>query len=206
MGTRDPRVDAYVARSAPFAQPILVHIRELVHEVCPEVEETMKWSFPHFTYRGKILCSMASFKQHCALGFWKGSEVVGGAGADPGEAMGQFGRITAPDDLPPREELAGYVRRAMELIASGGGGGAPSPKRAPKPPLAVPDSLTEALAGNEKARAAFEAFSPSHRREYVEWITEAKGEETRKRRIATALEWLAEGKSRNWKYEKPRPA
>lgn len=204
MGTRDARVDAYVARSAPFAQPILAHLRELVHEVCPEVEETMKWSFPHFTHNG-ILCSMAAFKQHCALAFWRGAEVVGGAGETPGEAMGQFGRITALEDLPSREVLAGYLRKAVALNESGGGG-APTPKRAPKPPLAVPDYLTAALAENERARAAFEGFSPSHRREYVEWITGAKGEATRSRRLATALEWMAEGKPRNWKYERPKPA
>ena len=204
MGTRDSRIDAYVARSAPFAQPILAYLRELVHEACPAVEETMKWSTPYFTYHG-MLCGMAAFKQHCALTFWKGAQVVEGDGESAGEAMGQFGRITSVEDLPPREVLAGYVRKAMALNESGAAPGS-GRKPAPKPPLAVPGYLTAALAENDAARAAFEGFSPSHRREYVEWLTDAKGEETRKRRLATALEWMAEGKPRNWKYARPKTA
>jgi uncharacterized protein YdeI (YjbR/CyaY-like superfamily) len=203
MGTRDPRVDAYIDRSADFAQPILAHIREVVHAACPPVEETMKWSFPHFMYKG-MLCGMASFKQHCTFGFWKGSLIVGGASGGDGEpaedAMGQFGRITRLADLPADDVIAGYVREAMRLNDEG----VKSPareKKAPRPPLATPDDLAAALAENDAARGHFDAFSPSARREYVEWITEARTPATRAKRLAQTLEWVAEGKKRNWKYE-----
>ena len=197
MGTRDPRVDAYIARSAEFARPILSHLREIVHSACPEVEETLKWSAPHFMYRG-MLAGMSAFKAHCAFGFWKGSLVTGGDGGVEAQAMGQFGRITSLDDLPPRRVIIGYVKQAMKLNEEG----VKTPKRrkTPKPEPLMPAELAAALAKNAKARATFEAFSPSHRREYVEWIAEAKGEETRQRRLANALEWMAEGKARNWKY------
>jgi uncharacterized protein YdeI (YjbR/CyaY-like superfamily) len=209
MGTRDPRVDAYIEKSADFARPILTHIREVVHAACPDVEETMKWSFPHFMYRG-MLCSMASFKQHCAFGFWKGSLLVGGGadgadgadGAEPAEdAMGQFGRITSLADLPDDDTLTGYVHAAMRLNEQG----VPSPtrtKKEPRPELATPSYLTEALASHTAAQETFERFSPSQRREYVEWLTEAKTDATRQKRLATTLEWLAEGKPRMWKYMK----
>ncbi|MFL5577048.1 MAG: YdeI/OmpD-associated family protein [Gemmatimonadaceae bacterium] len=197
MGTRDPRVDAYVDRSADFAKPILTHFREVVHAACPDVEETMKWSFPHFMYEG-MLCSMASFKQHCAFGFWKGALVVGDGSAD---AMGQFGRVTSIAELPPKRVIAGYVKQAMRLNEEGVKK-TPARPRARKPELAVPDDLVAALKKNRTAQATFEGFPPSHRREYVEWLTEARSEETRKRRLATTIEWLAEGKQRNWKYMK----
>jgi uncharacterized protein YdeI (YjbR/CyaY-like superfamily) len=197
MGKRDPRVDAYIAKSADFAKPILTYLRDVVHETCPEVEETMKWSFPHFMYEG-MLCSMASFKEHCAFGFWKGSLIVGDDDGKSAEAMGHLGRITKLSDLPPKKVLAGYIRKAMALNESGAKV-APKPKRARKE-LAVPDYLTAALKKNKKALTTFESFSPSHRREYIEWITEAKGEDTRQRRLEQALEWMSEGKPRNWKY------
>lgn len=200
MPTLDPRVDAYVERSANFAQPILRHIREVVHAACPEVVETMKWSFPHFTHHG-ILCSMAAFREHCALGFWRGAQVLGEEGAANGEAMGQFGRITSLDDLPPPEVLAGYVREAARLNEEGAKTPVGSGRRE-KGELVVPDYFLAALEGNPAARATFEGFSPSARREYVEWVSEAKGEETRRRRLETAVEWMAEGKPRNWKYLK----
>jgi uncharacterized protein YdeI (YjbR/CyaY-like superfamily) len=200
MGKRDPRIDAYIAKAAPFAKPILENLRAAVHSTCPDCEETLKWSMPSFTYAGGILCTMASFKEHATFGFWKGSLVV-----DPGtnrttEAMGQFGRITSVKDLPPRAKLAGYIRQAMKLNEEG-----VTVKRkvaAPSAPLAVPADLKAALARSARAKKAFEQFPPSHRREYVEWITEAKREETRKRRVATAVEWMAAGKSMNWKYER----
>ena len=197
MGTRDPRVDAYIARSAEFARPILSHLREIVHSACPEVEETLKWNAPHFMYRG-MLAGMSAFKAHCAFGFWKGSLVTGGDGGVEAQAMGQFGRITSLDDLPPRRVIIGYVKQAMKLNEEG----VKTPKRrkTPKPEPLMPAELAAALAKNAKARATFDAFSPSHQREYVEWIAEAKGEETRQRRLANALEWMAEGKARNWKY------
>jgi uncharacterized protein YdeI (YjbR/CyaY-like superfamily) len=200
MGTRDPRVDAYIARSADFARPILTHLREVVHEACPEVEETMKWSFPHFMYEG-MLCSMASFKEHCAFGFWKASLIIGEDGRSS-EAMGQFGRITKLSDLPSKKVIAGYIRTAMKLNEEGVKSPARSKPKGKKPDLSVPDDLSAALKRNKKAKATFEAFRPSHRNEYVEWITEAKGEDTRKRRLDTAIEWMAEGKARNWKYAK----
>jgi uncharacterized protein YdeI (YjbR/CyaY-like superfamily) len=197
MGTRDPRVDAYIARSAEFARPILSHLREIVHSACPDVEETLKWNAPHFMYRG-MLAGMSAFKAHCAFGFWKGSLVTGGDGGLEAQAMGQFGRITSLDDLPPKRVIAGFVKQAMKLNEEGVK--IPKRRKTPKPDPVMPTELAEALRKNPKARATFEAFSPSHRREYVEWITEAKGEDTRQRRLANAIEWMAEGKARNWKY------
>ncbi|HEX2121770.1 MAG TPA: YdeI/OmpD-associated family protein [Thermoanaerobaculia bacterium] len=196
MGTRDKRIDAYIAKSADFAKPILTHLRELVHEACPDVEETLKWSAPHFMYEG-MLCSMASFKEHCAFGFWKGSLVVDDANGKSAEAAGHLGRITKLSDLPPKRVLVGYIKKAMALNEAGTKV-ARVPKRAKA--LVVPDYLAAALKKNKKALATFEAFTPSHRREYVEWITEAKGEATRQRRLEQALEWMAEGKPRHWKY------
>jgi len=198
MGTRDARVDAYIAKSADFARPILAHLREVVHAACPDAEETMKWSFPHFQYKG-LLCSMAAFKEHCAFGFWKGSLIVGAGHGEVEKAMGQFGRIAGLSDLPSKKVLTGYIKEAMRLNDEG----VKAPARSkPKPPaeVAVPDDLARALEANEKAGAAFEGFSPSHKREYINWITEAKTEATRTRRLATAIEWMAEGKPRNWKY------
>ena len=199
MGERDPRIDAYIARSADFARPILEHLRDTVHQACPQVEETMKWSMPHFMYEG-MLCGMASFKAHCTFGFWKGALVLGDSDGAEKDAMGQFGRIERISDLPPKRTLVALIRRAMQLNEQG----VKSPARArkPKPPAEVPDDLSAALARNRKARATFEGFSASQRREYVEWIAGAKREETRARRLATTLEWLAEGKPMNWKYQK----
>ncbi|HTI65498.1 MAG TPA: YdeI/OmpD-associated family protein [Gemmatimonadaceae bacterium] len=196
MGTRDKRVDTYVARSADFARPILEHIREIVHEGCPEVEETIKWGFPNYQYKG-MLCSMAAFKEHCTFGFWKGSLIVDAADRRSDEAMGQLGRITRLSDLPPRKKLVGYVRKAKELNDAGVKVAKPSK---PKPALEPPADLLAALKKNKKAQAAFDKFPPSHRREYVEWIVEAKTDATRQRRLAQAVEWMAEGKPRNWKY------
>ena len=197
MGRRDPRVDTYIRKAAPFAQPILADIRDIVHAACPEVEETMKWSFPHFDYKG-VMCGMAAFKAHAAFGFWKGA-LVTGTGRGP-DAMGQFGRITKRTDLPAKKVLAAFVKKAAALNEQGIKV-ARAPRRAPVP-VKVPSLLARALAANKKAKAGFDALPPSHKREYIEWITEAKGEETRARRLAQTLEWLAEGKSRNWKYEK----
>jgi uncharacterized protein YdeI (YjbR/CyaY-like superfamily) len=197
MGRKDPRIDAYIARQAEFARPILRTLRQVVHSACPEVEETLKWGHPSFTYHG-ILCGMAAFKQHATFGFWKGKLIVDASGRDPDAAMGQFGRLTSLDDLPAKRVLAGYVKKAMVLNEAG-----VQPKRVVRahPPLRVPATFAAALARNPRARATFEGFSPSCRREYVEWIAEAKRDETRARRIATSIEWLAEGKKRNWKYE-----
>ena len=198
MGTRDDRVDAYIAKSAEFARPILTRLRDVVHAACPEVEETMKWSFPHFMYKG-ILCSMAAFKQHCSFGLWKSSLIIEGGSDDVAKGMGQFGRITDVSDLPSKRILSGYIKEAMKLNDAG----VKSPTRSkPKAPreVVVPDDLSIALQKNKKALAAFEKFPPSHKREYIEWITEAKTDATRSRRLETAIEWMAEGKPRNWKY------
>ncbi|HEX5726034.1 MAG TPA: YdeI/OmpD-associated family protein [Longimicrobiaceae bacterium] len=200
MGTRHPGVDAYIAKAPEFARPILTYLREVVHEACPPVEEALKWSAPFFEYKG-ILCSMAAFKQHCAFGFWKGSLFVSGQGGGD-EAMGQFGRLTSVDDLPPREVLAGYVREAMRLNEEGVKSPTRSKEREPKAALPVPDDLEAALRASEAARIGFEGFNPSQRREYIEWITDAKSPETRRWRLETAVEWMAEGKPRHWKYAK----
>ena len=199
MGNKDPRVDAYIARSAEFARPVLAHLRRVVHEGCPGARETIKWGFPHFMYEG-MLCSMAAFKQHCAFGFWRRAKEVIKGRSDDQRAMGQFGRITRVADLPSKAELTRLVKRAAELNELG----VKSP-RAPKAKkreaLVVPDEFAVALRKNHKAGASFDGFSYSHRKEYVQWITEARRPETRARRIATAVEWLAQGRSRNWKYE-----
>jgi uncharacterized protein YdeI (YjbR/CyaY-like superfamily) len=198
MGTRDARMDAYIEKSADFARPILRHLREVVHEACPDVVEAMKWNSPHFEYQG-MLCNMAAFKQHCAFGFWKGSLFLEQGDEKARQAAGHFGRITSIADLPPREEIIGYVHQAMRLNEAGVK--APTRKQpAERPELAVPNDLTSALEANEAALVTFTGFSPSHRREYVEWITEAKTDATRQKRLQQAVEWMAEGKSRHWKY------
>jgi uncharacterized protein YdeI (YjbR/CyaY-like superfamily) len=201
MGTHDPRIDAYIAKQKDFAQPILIHIREVVHAACPDVEETMKWSSPHFDYKGGMMCAMAAFKEHAIFGFWKGALIEGVSPNrnNGGEAMGNYGRLTSVKDLPSKRELTAMIRKAMRLNDEGVV--VPKPKKAPKPEAKVPAELKAALSKNKKAAAQFEAFSPSHRREYVEWIDEAKREETKAKRVAQAIEWIAEGKGRNWKYQ-----
>lgn len=196
MGKKDPRVDAYIEESEPFAQPILDHLREVIHEACPEVRETIKWRFPVFEYHG-ILCNMASFKEHCAFGFWKPSLILEGDEARSEKAMGQFGRIKSVDELPPREILIGYVRRAMELNEKGIRPSAMAPKKADVDP---PEDLTDALRAASGAMEAFEEMAPGYRREYIEWIEEAKRDATRRRRIEKAVSQISEGKSLNWKY------
>ena len=203
MGQRNPAVDAYIAKSADFAKPILNHVRALVHAACPEVEETLKWQFPCFEHQG-ILCNLAAFKQHCAFGFWKGALILGrkqGAGENQEKAMGHFGRITSLADLPSDKVLLGYLREAVRLNETGAKvPGRSRPKKSE--PVVVPPLVLAALKKNKKAFAAFQKFPPSHQLEYIEWITGAKQEETRQRRLATALVRMAEGKSRNWKYKK----
>jgi uncharacterized protein YdeI (YjbR/CyaY-like superfamily) len=199
MGKRDSRVDAYIKKSPDFAKPILTHIRAVVHEGCPDCEETLKWSAPTFMYHG-ILCGMAAFKEYCALVFWKGALIIGPDGKTADDSAGQFGRIRSVSDLPPKRALLGYVREAMKLNEEGIK--VPRRKTTPKKPLKAPDYFASALRKNRKAAATFEKFSPSHRREYVEWITGAKTDETRERRLTQAVEWITEGKSRNWKYER----
>jgi uncharacterized protein YdeI (YjbR/CyaY-like superfamily) len=194
MVGKDPRVDAYIKRAAPFARPILKRLRKIVHIGCPDVEETIKWNSPFFDHKG-IVCFMAAFKQHCAFGFWKGSLIFG---AENKDAMGHFGRITSVDDLPNEKQLIGFVRKAAELNEAGVKKSRP---RSPaKQKVSVPSDLKAALQKNAKARETFENFSYSHKKEYVDWIMDAKREETRKRRLQTAIQWLVQGKPQNWKY------
>jgi hypothetical protein len=198
MGTRDSRVDAYIKKAAPFARPILEHLRELVHRAEPAIEETIKWGMPFFE-RGGIVCHMAAFKAHVAFGFWRG-RLDAPTGREK-EAMGNFGRIGSIDDLPADRTVIALVRKAAARAKQEAAAPVkPAPARRAKPELPVPKDLAAALKKNAKARRTFEGFPPSHRREYVEWIAEAKTDATRARRLATTLEWLAEGKPRNWKY------
>lgn len=201
MPSIDPRVDAYIERSADFAQPILEHLRSLVHRACPDVQETIKWSMPSFEYKG-LMCGFASFKAHCTFGFWKESLLRSDAFPDSKTAMGSFGRITSLKDLPKDKVIIGIIHQAMELNEKGIN--VPKKKNGTREgkEVVVPAMLTEALKKNKSARETFDNFPPSCRREYIEWITEAKTEPTRDKRLATTLEWLVEGKRRNWKYEK----
>lgn len=203
----DPRVDAYIAKSGEFAQPILRHLRELVHKACPDVAEEMKWSRPFFLHGGVILCNVAAFKAHCSFGFW-GAEigkVLAKDGVVQEGGMGSLGKITSVKELPADKKLLGYIKQAAALIEAGLGDNRIVVERrvvkAPKPPVEVPAEFTAALRRDRKAAAAYAAFSPSCQREYAEWIAEAKRPETRERRIAQAVEWIAEGKQRNWKYQ-----
>lgn len=206
MATRSKAIDQYIARAEPFARPILEHFRELVHKVCPDVEETIKWSFPHYDYKGSMMCSMASFKKHCAINFWKAALMAGGEPlvekAKTEEAMGHLGRIASLKDLPKDPELKKYIKEAMRLNDKGI---RLSPKTRParaKKELQVPDDFVKLLSKNRKALDTFENFSTSNKREYIDWIAEAKTEATRGKRMADAIEWMAEGKTRNWKYLK----
>lgn len=201
MPSTDPRIDSYIERSAEFAQPILVHLRELVHKACPDVTETIKWSMPSFEYKG-LLCGFASFKNHCTFGFWKESLLKSDAFPKIKTAMGSFGRITSLKELPKDKEIIGIIHQAMELNEKGIN--VPRAKNGSRDgkEVVVPEILAKALKMDKAARDTFEKFPPSCRREYIEWITEAKTDATRDKRLATTLEWLSEGKRRNWKYEK----
>jgi len=195
--SRDPRIDAYIAKAQPFSQPILEHVRTRVHAVLPDVEETVKWSMPAYTLGGKIVLITAAFKAHLALNFWRGQELRGdGANAD---AMGQFGKIKSLADLPPDKEFDRLIREAADLAKC-----APAPrktKHAPKPAPGLHPEFAAALAKAPQAKAVLDSFPPSAQRDYFEWIAEAKQDATRQKRIATAIEWLGEGKRRHWKYQ-----
>jgi uncharacterized protein YdeI (YjbR/CyaY-like superfamily) len=195
MGTKDPRVDAYIEAANPFARPILTKLRKWAHQYCPECEETIKWGSPHFSYKGKMYCGMSAFKEHCAFGFW---HPMMRRNDNSLEGMGSFGKIKSLPDLPKEGEFARMARQAMKLTDEGVKA-PPKPKKA-REPLVVPADLKGALAKNKKAKATFDEFTYSNRKEYVEWITEAKREETRAARLKQAVAWMAEGKSRHWKY------
>jgi uncharacterized protein YdeI (YjbR/CyaY-like superfamily) len=200
MPQTDKRIDAYISKSAEFAKPVLNHLRSLVHKACPNVEETIKWGFPHFDYKG-MMCSMAAFKQHCAFGFWK-TALMKDAKEMRGKneyAMGHLGKITGLADLPPDKKVISWIKEAVKL--NDDNVKLPERKKSASPKeIEIPDALQKALNKNKAAGTAFNNFSPSHKREYIEWITEAKTEETKNKRIATTIEWVTEGKSRNWKY------
>jgi uncharacterized protein YdeI (YjbR/CyaY-like superfamily) len=194
---RDPRIDAYIAKAAPFARPILEHVRTRVHAATPEAEETMKWSAPAYTVDGKILLITAAFKGHAALNFWRGQELRGAEASR--DAMGQFGKLTSIADLPGDQDFDALIRHAAELAKT-----APAPrqvKHEPKPPAEMHPDFAKALAASPKAKATLEGFPPSARRDYLDWIAEAKRDKTRAKRIDDAVQWLSEGKKRHWKYE-----
>ena len=198
----NPKVDAYIDNAAPFARPVLEHLRELVHTACPDVEEAIKWSMPFFVYKGQILGNMAAFKAHCSFGLWGGevSAAMRKDGVLSDEGMGKLGKITSVKELPKAKDMVGYVRQAAAFIEGGGKTMQRKPKEA-KPEAEVPAELAAALKKNKVAGKVFAEFSPGCRREYVEWIAEAKRAETKEKRVAQALEWIAEGKQRNWRYQ-----
>lgn len=203
MAKKEARIDLYISKSAEFAKPILIHLRELIHTACPDVQETIKWSFASFDYKGPM-CSMASFKQHCAFGFWKASLMTDKSlvkNAESESAMGHYGKISSLKDLPSDKKIIAHIKEAMMLNEKG----IKLPPRkvtTANKEIVVPDYFLKQLKKNKKAFTTFESFSPSHKREYVEWITEAKTDETKNRRMETAIEWISVGKSRNWKYVK----
>ncbi len=203
MPKKDPRIDEYINKSKDFAKPVLKHLRSLVHAACPGAEETMKWSFPHFDYKGEMMCSMAAFKEHCAFGFWKAPLMKDPAllaNAKSESAMGHLGRITSLKDLPSDKKITGYIKEAMALNEKGIK--VAKQKPAEKKELVIPPYFTSAVKKNKKAWATFGAFSYSNKKEYVAWVTDAKTEDTRQKRLEQAIEWMAEGKIRNWKYVK----
>ncbi|MBI5402226.1 MAG: YdeI/OmpD-associated family protein [Ignavibacteriae bacterium] len=203
MRAKNKKIDAYIAKSADFAKPVLSHIRNLVHKACPKTREVIKWGFPHFDYKG-MMCSMAAFKHHCAFNFWKESLMNDSKKIlkiKDKDSMGSLGQIKSKSDLPHDNIFISYIKEAMKLNDEGVKLTVKK-KDTGKTELVIPDCFFKALKKNKKAQVSFEKFAYSHRKEYIMWITEAKTEETRNRRIETAVEWLSEGKSRNWKYEK----
>lgn len=198
MRRKDTRVDTYIAKAAPFARPILQHVRKLVHAGCRDVQETMKWSMPHFEHHG-IMIGMAAFKEHCSIGFWKGELILGKrAGSDGG--MGHFGKIKSVKDLPPDKQFIAYVRQAAALNERGIKKPADVKPRPARRELTIPEYFRAALRKNKKAATTFEGFSYTNKKEYIDWLSEARREETRSRRLETAISWLEQGKVRNWKY------
>ncbi len=197
---RDPRIDAYIRDCAAFARPVLNHLREAVHRHCPQVVETIKWGDPSFLYREKILCAMGSFKKHCVLSFWKGSQMAKDGGERTRIGIERLRKMTSVADLPTEDELAACIQRAMGYNEPGAPGAAPKRVRTKAPALEAPEDLMGALSANPKSLATFASFNPTNKREYLEWIQSARTQETRDRRIQTAVGWMAEGKTRYWKY------
>ena len=202
MAKTDPKIDVYISKSEPFAKLILNHLRLLIHKTCPEAMEKIKWSFPHFDYKGEMMCSMAAFNKHCAFGFWKAALMKDAAKMKDGneEAMGHYGKLTSLKDLPTDKVIIAHIKEAMKLTDDGIK--LPARKKAITIELKIPDELASALSKNKKAKIAFENFSPSHRKEYIMWINEAKMALTKEKRIAKTIEMLIDGKSLNSKYER----
>lgn len=202
MAKKDPRVDAYIAKAQPFAQPILKHLRKLVHNTCPQAEEVIKWGFPCFDYKGPF-CQMASFKQHAVFGFWKAALMKDSKDLKGNQenAMGHLGRITNMKDLPSDKKIIAYIKEAMVINEKGMKLPGREKKAEVKVP-AIPQFFKAALNGNKKAATQFEKFAPGQKKEYILWLTEAKTEETREKRLETAIDWISQGKIRNWKYLK----
>lgn len=201
---RDARVDAYIEKAARFAQPVLTHLRKLMHQACPRATESVKWGMPFFVQQGVILCHMAALKQHCAFGFWgpEMKKVLKRDGLHSSDAMGVLGRIAKLKDLPPDKELLAYMRHAADLVESGDRTKSiERPKKKVQRPLRMPSELAAALKKNKLATKAFAEFSPSCRREYADWVAEATRPETKAKRVEQAVDWIAKGKTRNWKYE-----
>jgi uncharacterized protein YdeI (YjbR/CyaY-like superfamily) len=202
MAKLEPLIDNYIKKSADFAKPVLTHLRALVHANCPDAEEKMKWGFPHFDYKSEMMCSMAAFTQHAVFGFWKAAIMKDKMlleNAKSEVAMGHLGRITSLKDLPPDKKISSWIKEAMQL--NDAGIKLTKPKPVAKKELIVPAFIVTAIKKNKKAWAVFENFSPACKREYVDWITEAKTDETKNKRLLQAMEWMAEGKKRNWKYQ-----
>jgi len=202
---KNPKVDAYILNTAPFAQPILNELRATLETAEPELEETIKWGFPCFTFQSKLICSFSAYKNHCVFRFWQGSNLKDSAGilTKVGETeMGELSKIKNLEDLPNSEILINYIREAIEL----------SKKKSTKTIVSEKKitidlksyDLQEIFSSFPKQAEKFDTFSPSHRKEYISWINEAKTEDTKLKRIKTMMEWLLEGKSRNWKYEKKK--
>jgi len=197
--SRNPKFDEYISSSADFAKPILTHLRKLIHSASPDIEETIKWGMPHFEYKG-VICSMAAFKEHCAFGFWKEGLIPGMKQyIKKAEAMGSWGRIQSLEGLPPDEDIIKFIRTAIELNEKGI---KVEKEKRTKPELKAPDYFLKALKANKKALKTYENFSPGNKREYIEWILEAKTEKTREERLKTAVDWISKGKVRLWKYIK----
>jgi uncharacterized protein YdeI (YjbR/CyaY-like superfamily) len=200
----DKRIDTYILKSEDFAQPILNHLRALVQATCPEVEETIKWSFPHFDYKGEMMCSMAAFKQHCAFGFWKAALMKDKSLLDKAKeetSMGHLGKITSLDDLPSDKKLIAYIKEAMKLNEDGIKIKKTTPPKSNNE-ITIPEYFLEELKKNKAAQKFFDTFTSACKREYIVWITDAKTEATREKRMTQAMDWISEGKKRNWKYER----
>ncbi len=198
------KIDLYIAKAAPFAQPILWHLCEVVHQAVPDVEEAVKWSMPFFMYQGIILANIAAFKAHCSFGIWKENQVMAKQEGveDRGTGMGNFGKLTSLKDLPPDKELKAILKEAARKIAAGERTKTwERPAKTAPGTMEIPEALAAALAKNKVAAKMFAAMTAGCRREYCDWIAEAKREETRDKRVATALEWIGEGKQRHWKYQ-----